>query len=90
MAFFFSYSRHICNCWLKIVNYWGKRDNRAMWAGKEIKSGSELVRMETEITNVYMEKSPDQWAINIIPSQISVKSGLSQNMGFCHLKISLA
>ena len=42
-------SGHECNCWLKvveIVNHWDKRE---MCTGIEIKSGSELVRMETDI-----------------------------------------
>ena len=43
------YSEHKCNCWLKIVNHWDKRDNGVMHTGKEIKSGFKLVRMETDL-----------------------------------------
>ena len=49
-GFYFSYSGHKYNCWLKIVNHWDKRDHGVMCAGKEIKPGLKLVRMETDIS----------------------------------------
>ena len=49
MVFYFSYSGHKRNCWLKIANHWDKRDNGVMCTGKEIKSGLKLVRMEIDV-----------------------------------------
>ena len=65
VSFYFSYSRHKCNCWLKIVNHWDKRDTGVMCTGKEIKSGLKLIRMETD-SNVYMRKKQERWDINIV------------------------
>ena len=48
-GFYFSYSGHGCNSWLKIVNHWDKRHNGVMCTGKKIESGLELVRMETDV-----------------------------------------
>ena len=49
VAFYFSYSGHKCNCWLKVVTHWDKRDNGVMCTRKQIKSGLELIRMETDV-----------------------------------------
>ena len=49
VGFYFSYSGHKWNCWLKIVNHWDKRDNEALLTGKEIESNLKLVRMDTDI-----------------------------------------
>ena len=43
MAFYFSYAGDICNCWLKIVNHWDKRDNGVVCIGKETQGGGGLV-----------------------------------------------
>ena len=70
MAFYVSYSGHICNCWLKIVNHLDKRDNGVMCTGKEMKSGLKLVRMETDVAthhaSSFQEKTPEHWDINIV------------------------
>ena len=70
MAFYVSYSGHICNCWLKIVNHLDKRDNGVMCTGKEMKSGLKLVRMETDVEThtrkLLSRKKPEHWDINIV------------------------
>ena len=35
-GFYFSYSEHKCNCWLKIVNHLDRLDNGVTCTGKEI------------------------------------------------------
>ena len=56
-GFYFSYSGHKCNCWLKVVvPHWDKRDNGVMCTGKEIKSGLKLIRMETDMQAPFKKK----------------------------------
>ena len=93
-AFYFSYSRHRCNCWLKIVNHWDKCDNGVMCTEKEIKPGLKLVRMEINVAahtcKLLSRKSPEHWDINIVFCKFLRNKGLSQNVGLFHLKIGLA
>ena len=35
-GFYFSYSGHICNCRLEIVDHWDKCDNGVMCAGRKL------------------------------------------------------
>ena len=44
----FDHSVHKCDCWLKIVNHWDKRDNSVMCAEKK-KFGLKLLLVETEV-----------------------------------------
>ena len=68
VVFYFSHSGHKCNCWLKIVNHWDKRDSGAMCTGKEIKSGLKLVRMVKDVAThtckLLLRKKPEHWDIN--------------------------
>ena len=70
MAFYFNYTGHRCNCWLKIVNHWDKRDNSVMCAGKKIKSGFKISSKGDRHSDAYMQapfkKKPEQWDINIV------------------------
>ena len=64
VAFYFSYSGHKCNCWLKIVNHWDKRDNDDICTGKETKSGLKIVRMETDAATHTRYESYELWAFD--------------------------
>ena len=95
-----SYSLQKCNCWLKIVSQWDKRNNGAMCGGKEIKCGLELFRMETKVATciyiyIYIYASSFKKKLNM---RISIlffceflgNQGLSPNVGLLHLEIGLA
>ena len=51
MAFYFDRAVHNCNCWLKIVNHWDKRDNSQVFClqRRKIKSGLKLLLMKTAV-----------------------------------------
>ena len=70
VAFYFSYSGHKRNCWLKIVNQRDKRDNGGMRTGKEIKSDLKLFRMETDVAtntcDLLLRRKPEHRDINIV------------------------
>ena len=47
-----------CNRFLKIVYHWDKSDDGVMCTGKEIKSGLNLIRMETDVaTHIHTNAS---------------------------------
>ena len=94
MAFYFSYSGHKCNCWLKIVNHWDKRDNGAMCTEEEIKSGLKLVRKETDVATqtckLLLRKKNLNIEISLFFCKFLQNKGLSQNVGLFHREIGLA
>ena len=65
--FSFSYLGHKCNCWLKIANYWDKRNDGVLCTEKEIKSGLKLVRMVATYTcKLVLRKITEHWYIYFI------------------------
>ena len=69
MAFYFNYSGHKCNCWLKVVHHWDKHDSSVISTEKEIKSGLKLVQMETDVATLLQapfKKKPERWNINTV------------------------
>ena len=91
---FASVIQDTCNCWLKIVNHWHKRDNDVMCTRKDIKPGLKLVQMEADIAmhthNLLSRKNLNVRVSIVFFCKFLQNKGLSQNLGLFHLEIGLA